>query len=93
MFYGTIPALLLWAYAPLFENNTTDLIHLSTLAFSFVCFHFTTTSFSLSQGNVVKIDTIPFTFHNSKSLAIETHFVEMHPILLLFSLLRSSPNL
>ena len=93
MFDGTIPAVLLWAYASLFENDTTNLIHLSTLAFSFVCFHFTTTSFFLSQGNVVKIDTITFIFHNLKSLEISTLFGYMEPILLLFSLLRSSPNL
>ncbi|XP_066350132.1 F-box/FBD/LRR-repeat protein At1g13570-like isoform X2 [Miscanthus floridulus] len=41
----------------------------------------------------VKIDRIPFTFHNLKSLEISTLFGYMEPILLLFSLLRSSPNL
>ncbi|XP_066311471.1 F-box/FBD/LRR-repeat protein At1g13570-like [Miscanthus floridulus] len=49
--------------------------------------------FTPPSANVVKIDTIPFIFRNLKSLAIETRFFEMHPILLLFPLLRSSPDL
>ncbi|CAL4999745.1 unnamed protein product [Urochloa decumbens] len=45
-----------------------------------------------SPANEVKIGTTPFTFYNLKSLELSTHFFDMH-ILLMFSLLRSSPNL
>ena len=67
-------------------------LHLRSVFFMFSFYHHI---FFISQGNQdeVKIDRIPFTFHNLKSLEISTLFGYMEPILLLFSLLRSSPNL
>ncbi|KAJ1273869.1 hypothetical protein BS78_05G017900 [Paspalum vaginatum] len=46
-----------------------------------------------SPASEVKIDTIPFIFYNLKSLELSTHFLDMNPVLLMFGLLRSSPNL
>ncbi|CAL5070219.1 unnamed protein product [Urochloa decumbens] len=44
-------------------------------------------------GNGVEIGTTPFTFYNLKSLELSTYFWDMDQILLMFSLLRSFPNL
>ncbi|CAM0148068.1 unnamed protein product [Urochloa decumbens] len=44
-------------------------------------------------GNGVEIGTTPFTFYNLKSLELSTYFWDMNQILLMFSLLRSFPNL
>ncbi|CAD6218812.1 unnamed protein product [Miscanthus lutarioriparius] len=41
----------------------------------------------------LKVDAIPFTFSNLKSMELFTDFAEMNNILLMFSLLRTSPNL
>ncbi|CAL5094506.1 unnamed protein product [Urochloa decumbens] len=40
-----------------------------------------------------RIHGVPFTFHNLKSLELWTQFNFMHHILLMFSILRTSPNL
>ncbi|WVZ91639.1 hypothetical protein U9M48_037783 [Paspalum notatum var. saurae] len=40
-----------------------------------------------------KIDSIPFTFYNLRTLELWIHFSTINPIISLFSLLRSSPNL
>jgi len=50
-------------------------------------------SFFIFQFDEVKIDATPFTFYNLKSLELSTPFTAMNPIVFVFRLLRSSPNL
>ena len=48
----------------------------------------------MSQVNEVEIlYALPFTFSNLKNLKLSMDFTEIHPILFMFTLLRSSHNL